>query len=208
MPEQVNKLLDAAGIARTEEVVSNNIDTVVKAAEKIGYPIVMKVVGPIHKTDVGGVALDVKDEASLAENFNRMIKIPHTTAILLQPMLKGKEIFVGSKREKDFGTMVMAGLGGIFIEALKDVAAELAPVSTLKALEMVKSLKGYAIIKGTRGQEGVNEVIFAETVSKVSQLCKIAPEIAEMDINPLLGNRESVTAVDARIRIEKNNYND
>lgn len=207
-PTDVQKLLDAAGISRAKEAVAATLEEAVHSAHEIGYPLVMKVIGPVHKTDVGGVALGVKDEASLAENFNRMIKIPHTTAILLQPMLKGKEIFVGSKREEGFGTMVMAGLGGIFIEALKDVAAELAPISTPKALEMVKSLKGYAIIKGIRGQEGVNEVIFAETVSKVSQLCKIAPEIAEMDINPLLGNRESVTAVDARIRIEKNNYND
>jgi acetyltransferase len=207
-PEQVQKLLDAAGINRAKEAVAYTLEEAVKNAGEIGYPLVMKVIGPVHKTDVGGVALDIKDEATLAANFTRMMQIPNTTAILLQPMLKGKEIFVGSKREDGFGTMVMAGLGGIFIEALKDVAAELAPISTPKALEMVKSLKGYSIIKGIRGQEGINEVIFAETVSKVSQLCKVAPEIAEMDINPLLGNPNSVTAVDARIRIEKNIYND
>ena len=202
-PTAVQKLLDAAGISRAKEAVVATLGQAKECAEEIGYPLVMKVIGPVHKTDVGGVVLDVKDEATLAAQFERMMQIPGTTAILLQPMLQGKEIFAGSKREDGFGTMVMAGLGGIFIEALKDVAAELAPISSLKALEMVKSLKGYAIIKGIRGQEGINEVIFAETVSRVSQLCTIAPEIAEMDINPLLGNSRGVTAVDARIRIEK-----
>lgn len=202
-PHQVQQLLDAAGINRAKEAVAGTLEEAIKGAREIGFPLAMKVIGPVHKTDVGGVVLNVKDERTLSAEFERMMQIPKTTSILLQPMLSGKEIFVGSKREKDFGTMVMAGLGGIFIEALKDVAAELAPVSTLKALEMVKRLKGYAIIKGTRGQEGVNEVIFAEMVARVSQLCTIAPEIAEMDINPLLGTPETVIAVDARIRIEK-----
>ena len=179
------------------------MEDAVKGAKEIGYPLAMKVIGPVHKSDVGGVALNIKDECNLSAEFERMMQIPHTTAILMQPMLSGKEIFIGGKREKDFGTMVMAGLGGIFIETLKDVSAELAPVSKLKALEMIKNLKGYAIIRGTRGQEGVNEVIFAEMVARVSQLCTIAPEIAEMDINPLLGSPETVVAVDARIRIEK-----
>ena len=203
-PSSVQKLLDAAGINRAKEAVAGTLQDAVAAAKDTGYPLAMKVIGPVHKTDVGGVVLDVKDEETLVAEFERMMQIPQTSAILLQPMLQGKEIFVGSKREKNFGTMVMAGLGGIFIEALKDVAARLAPVSPQNALEMIKSLKGYAIIKGIRGQEGVNEVIFAEMVSRVSQLCMVAPEIAEMDINPLLGNSKTVTAVDARVRIEKN----
>ncbi len=207
-PSYVQKLLDAAGVNRAKEGVATTLQQAKEAAKAIGYPIAMKVVGPLHKTDVAGVTLNVADEDTLTSEFERMMRIPQTTAVLLQPMLEGKEIFIGSKREKGFGTMVMAGLGGIFIEVLKDVATELAPISTPKALEMVKSLKGYEIIRGTRGQKGVNELIFAEMVSRVSQLCTIAPEIAEMDINPLLGNPQTVTAVDARIRIEKNFYND
>jgi len=99
--------------------------------------------------------------------------------------------------------MVLCGLGGIFIEALKDVASELAPVSTHTAGRMISGLRSYKIIQGTRGTGGVNEELFAQAVAKVSALCMAAPEIAEMDINPLLGNKNSLTAVDARIRIEK-----
>ncbi len=202
-PASVQKLLDAAGINRAKEMVAATLNEALEFAGEIGFPLAMKVIGPVHKTDVGGVALNIKNNETLAAEFGRMMQIPQTTAVLLQPMLEGREIFIGSKREKGFGAMVMAGMGGIFIEALKDVTSELAPVSVQKALEMIKKLKAYPIIEGIRGQEGINEVIFAEMVARVSQLCTIAPEIAEMDINPLLGNPTTVTAVDARIRIEK-----
>jgi len=99
--------------------------------------------------------------------------------------------------------MVLCGLGGIFIEVLKDVSAGLAPIAKPEALEMIRKLKSYGIIKGARGQEGVNEDLFAEIVVRVSALVKAAPEIAEMDLNPLLGKADRVVAVDARIRIEK-----
>jgi acetyltransferase len=120
-------------------------------------------------------------------------------------MLQGREIFIGAKREGDFGTVVMCGLGGIFVELLGDVSTALAPVTPSEAEKMIKKLKGYKIIQGFRGEEGVNEAIFAETVSRVAALCQAAPEIAEMDINPLLGNSTSLTAVDARIRIAREN---
>lgn len=202
-PAQVQQLLDAAGIARAKECVAATLEEALEAVREIGYPIAMKVIGPVHKTDVGGVALDIKDDAAMAAEFNRMIHIKDTTAILLQPMLKGTEIFTGAKREGDFGTLVMCGLGGIFIEALKDVTSELAPVSAENAEKMIRRIKGSGIMKGIRGMEGVNIPQFAETVSRVSALCIAAPEIAEMDLNPLLGNGSGVTAVDARIRIEK-----
>ncbi|MFW5886901.1 MAG: acetate--CoA ligase family protein, partial [Bacteroidota bacterium] len=137
------------------------------------------------------------------KEFDRMIKIADTTAILLQPMLSGTELFVGAKSEPKFGHMVLCGLGGIFIEVLKDVSAGLAPIAQDEALKMIKSLRSYGIVQGTRGQEGVNEQIFAEIISRVSALVKAAPEIAEMDLNPLLGKSDKVVAVDARIRIEK-----
>jgi acetyltransferase len=112
-------------------------------------------------------------------------------------------LFVGAKAEPKFGHMVLCGLGGIFIEVLKDVSAGLAPIATDEAGKMIKNLRSYGIIKGARGQEGVNEEMFAEVVTRVSALVKAAPEIAEMDLNPLLGKADRVVAVDARIRIEK-----
>ena len=202
-PQQVQNLLDAAGIPRAKEGVASTLDEAIAAAREIGYPLAMKVVGPVHKSDVGGVVLSVQDEDTLGREFERIIKIEETVGIMIQPMLQGREIFIGAKREGDFGTVVMCGLGGIFVELLGDVSTALAPVTPSEAEKMIKKLKGYKIIQGFRGEEGVNEAIFAEMVSRVSALCSAAPEIAEMDINPLLGNSTSVTAVDARVRIDK-----
>ncbi|MFP4525475.1 MAG: acetate--CoA ligase family protein [Bacteroidales bacterium] len=202
-PVKVQQLLDAAGVKRAGEAVVDNKDDAVNAAERLGLPVVMKVVGPVHKSDVGGVALNINDRESVAKEFERMIKIKDTTGILIQPMLKGTEIFIGAKEEPKFGHMVLCGLGGIFIEVLKDVNMAMAPVHKDEANKMIRELKSYGIIKGTRGQEGVNEDEFAEAIMRISALVDTAPEIAEMDLNPLLGNTKEVVAVDARIRIDK-----
>jgi len=202
-PDKLQILLDAAGISRAGEAVVTTKDGAVNIAGKLGFPVVMKVVGPVHKSDVGGVVLNVKDSETVGREFERMIKIKDTTAILIQPMLSGVELFIGAKREDKFGHMVLCGLGGIFIEVLKDVNAGLAPLSINEAKSMIQRLKGYKILKGVRGQEPVNEEMFAEMVVRVSALVKAAPEIFEMDINPLLGRKDKVVAVDARIRIEK-----
>lgn len=202
-PDKVVDLLDAAGIKRAGEAIVTSKDEAVKKANSLGLPVVMKVVGPVHKSDVGGVVLNVNDDKTIAEEFDRMIKIPETTAILIQPMLSGTELFVGAKREDKFGHTVLCGLGGIFIEVLKDIQTGIAPLSEGEASKMIKNLNSYGIIKGVRGQEGVNEKMFAQTIQKVSALVEIAPEIFEMDLNPLLGTKDKVIAVDARIRIEK-----
>jgi acetyltransferase len=202
-PNQVQELLDAAGIPRAGEAIVKTATDATSAAMKMGFPVVMKVVGPIHKTDVGGVVLDVRDEQMVTREFNRMMGIKDTTAVLIQPMLKGLELFVGAKREGLFGHVVLCGLGGIFIEVLKDVKAGIAPIEANEAHSMIKHLQGYGMIKGARGQEPVNENLFADIISRVSVLVGVAPEIFEMDINPLLGTKDKVVAVDARIRIEK-----
>ena len=202
-PEKVQQLLDAAGIPRAGEAVVISAETAVKEAQRLGYPVVMKVVGPVHKSDVGGVVLNVKDDKTVVAEFERMIQIKDTTAILLQPMLSGTQIFAGAKFEPKFGHMILFGLGGIFIEVLKDIQTSLAPVTSAEAGEMLRNLKSYKIIQGVRGQEGVNEPAFIDAIVRLSALCEHAPEIAEMDINPLLGNAKGVVAVDARIRIEK-----
>jgi len=202
-PQQVQQLLDAAGIIRAGEAVVTSANDAVTSAQRLGYPVVMKVVGPVHKSDVGGVVLNVKDDESVSREFNRMIQIKDTTAILIQPMLSGVELFVGAKREEKFGHMVLCGLGGIFIEVLKDINAGLAPLSMDESFDMISRLKGYKILQGVRGQEPVNVEHFSEMVSRVSALVMAAPEIFEMDLNPLLGRKDKVVAVDARIRVEK-----
>jgi acetate---CoA ligase (ADP-forming) len=120
----------------------------------------------------------------------------------MQPMLSGIELFVGSKKEEKFGHMILCGLGGIFIEILKDISSGLSPVSGKEAHTMIKSLKSYKIIQGIRGQGGVNEDIFSDIICRLSALLEAAPEIVELDLNPLLGSPEKVVAVDARIKIE------
>jgi len=203
-PDTVQQLLDAAGVRRAGEAVVTSQEDAVSQAKKLGLPVVMKVVGPVHKSDVGGVSLNVNDEETVRKEFERMMQIDDTTGILIQPMLQGTEIFIGANKEPKFGHMVMCGLGGIFIEVLRDVSSALAPVGQTEALEMIRSLRSYGIIQGTRGQEGINEQAFAETITRISALVAEAPEIAEMDLNPLLGNPSEVVAVDARIRIDKN----
>ena len=202
-PGKVQELLDAAGIARAKEAVVSNLEEGLEKVREIGFPVAIKVVGPIHKTDVGGVTLNVATEAHFTEEFKRMIQIPDTHGILIQPMLTGIELFVGAKNEERFGHMVVAGLGGIYIEVLKDVIAALTPLSPADGYAMISDLRSHQMLEGIRGQEPVNKEQFAEIISRVSALCITAPEIFEMDLNPLLGKKDAVVAVDARIRIEK-----
>lgn len=199
----VRQLFDAAGIPQVQELVTANKDEAISFANKTGYPIVAKCVGPIHKSDVGGVVLNIRSDDHLALEFDRLIKIPETTHVMIQPMLSGQELFIGAKYESTFGHIVLCGLGGIFVEILKDVASGLAPLSFHEASSMVKSLRAYKIIAGTRGQKGLNEKLFTEIIVRLSIMLRFATEIKEMDINPLLANEEKVIAVDARIRIEK-----
>lgn len=201
--ENIQALLGAAGIGHKKEVEVRDVESALAYARQEGYPLVMKVVGPVHKSDVGGVVLNVKDEETVIREFNRLIQIKDTYAVEMYKMLFGTELFIGASREDKFGHQILFGLGGIFIEVLKDVKAALAPVSKNEARELIKGLRGYKIIQGVRGQEPVNEDIFVDTIARVSALVTAAPEIAEMDLNPLLGTATGLTAVDARIRIEK-----
>ncbi|MDZ4203279.1 MAG: acetate--CoA ligase family protein [Bacteroidales bacterium] len=202
-PENVEALLDAAGIPRASEKVVNSCEDAVKAAIDLGLPLAMKAVGPLHKSDKGGVILNVNDFPSVENNFNKLIKIEGASAVILQPMLYGQELFVGVKHEPGFGHMIVCGLGGIFIEVLRDINASFVPVSKKEALDMIHRLKGYKLFEGVRGRPGINVEIFADIILRLSALVEVAPEIVELDINPLLGLPEQVVAVDARILLEK-----
>jgi acetyltransferase len=202
-PNEVQGLLDAAKIPRAKEGVAVTREEAMVVAQEIGYPLAMKVVGPVHKSDVGGVMLNIEDEASMVAEFERMIRIKDTKGILLQPMLEGTELFIGAKYEPKFGHLVLCGLGGIFIEILKDVKSALAPVSLQRAHVMIGELKGKKILQGIRGQEAIDIEKFAEIIVRVSSLLGAAPEIREMDLNPLLAKGDKIVAVDARLNIQK-----
>jgi acetyltransferase len=202
-PEDVAELLDVAGIPRAGERTARSKDDAVKAAKDLGYPVVMKVVGPVHKSDVGGVVVDVGSEKKVRSEFERIMQIEDAEGVLIQPMLSGTELFAGMKSEPGYGHLILCGLGGVFVEILQDVQSGLAPLSLKEALNMIRGLKGYGMIAGARGQEGVDEERFADVLVRLSALALHAPELAEMDLNPLLGTYQHVTAVDARIRIER-----
>ncbi len=202
-PQTVRDILSCAGIPLVPELVSEKKDELIAFAQKVGYPVVAKVVGPVHKSDVGGVTLNIRTPEHLALEFDRMMKIEDAKGVMVQKMLKGQELFIGAKYEERFGHVVLCGLGGIFVEVLKDVQSGLAPLSYAEAYSMIHSLRGYKILKGTRGQKGINENKYAEIIVRLSTLLRFATEIKEMDINPLLADGDDIIAVDARILVEK-----
>ncbi len=202
-PQQVKELLMAAQIPCVNEKVCTTIEECLITAQNFNFPIVMKAVGPIHKSDVNGIVLNINSEEKVLESYYNLMQLKEAKAVLIQPMKKGIELFIGAKKEVNFGHIVLCGLGGIYIEILKDIQAVLAPVSIEEATKMIQHLKSYKIIQGVRNQKGINENDFANIITKVSNLVQLAPEIVELDLNPLIGNSEKIYAVDARIRIEK-----
>ncbi len=202
-PQTVRAILACAGIPMVPEMVSEQKEALITFAQKVGFPVVAKVVGPVHKSDVGGVTLNIRTPEHLALEFDRMMKIEDAKGVMVQKMLRGTELFIGAKYEERFGHVVLCGLGGIFVEVLKDVQSGLAPLSYGEAYSMIHSLRGYKILKGTRGQAGINEKKYAEIIVRLSTLLRFATEIKEMDINPLLADGDDIVAVDARILVEK-----
>ena len=202
-PAVIHGLFDAAGIPRVNELETRNESEAVLAAMNIGFPVVMKVIGPVHKTDVGGVILNVRNIAEVRKEFHHLIKIKGAKGVLVAQMATGIELFTGASYEPKFGHVILCGLGGIYVEVLKDVASGLAPLTMPEAMSMIKSLKSYKLLKGYRKQHGIDIKKYAIILVRLSSLLRFATEIKELDINPLLGNDKEILAVDARIRIEK-----
>jgi len=149
------------------------------------------------------VLLNLGKHEEVEDASERLMAIEDATGVLIQPMLKGRELFVGAKREQPFGHLIMIGLGGIFIEVLKDVQSGLAPLSIAEINWMIGQLRGGKLLEGTRGQQPVAIDRWVDLIRAVSDLVVCLPEIAEMDLNPVMGLPGQVVAVDARIRIEK-----
>ena len=201
--EAIAKLMDATGIKQAPEIKENSKEKLLEELRDVKFPIVMKVVGPLHKSDEKGVILNVASTEEAGHHYDELMKINKAEAVMAQPMFSGLELFVGVKKEKGFHHTILCGLGGIFIEILNDVAAGLSPLSKEEIHRMITSLRGYKLLQGTRGIPGINESRFIEIVQRISSLVEIAPEIIEMDINPLIGSPEQITAVDIRIKLEK-----
>ncbi|MEA3460300.1 MAG: acetate--CoA ligase family protein [Bacteroidota bacterium] len=200
-PGAIQSILDAAGIPRVSEEVAFDEASLDRLAHKTGFPLVMKVVGPLHKSDVGGVALGIDNDIDLMEHFQRMLKIEGATSVLLQPMLEGLELFIGAKYEPGFGHVMLCGLGGIYVEVMRDMASGLAPLSMAEAGRMIRSLKGFKMLEGMRGQPGINISSFEEILVRLSVVLSGNDQIAELDLNPLMGRGDQLFVVDSRIRI-------
>jgi acyl-CoA synthetase (NDP forming) len=202
-PDKIHALLNAASIPYVKERVAVTREQALEAAHELGFPVVMKVVGPLHKTDVGGVSLNIRSDETVVIEFDRMMRIPETQSVIIAEQAEGTELFLGAKYEPKFGHVILCGIGGIFVEVLKDVTSGLAPLTFDEALSMIRNLKAYPIIKGFRGKPGVDRQKFAEIIVRLSSMLRFATEIKEMDINPLMGCGNKIVAVDARITIEK-----
>lgn len=199
--QQGFELLDLLEINRPHNRIVSTEDDALKAAAELGFPLVMKVVGPAHKSDVGGVVLNVTEPDAVRQHFRQLNAIENATGVELCQMESGLEVLIGVKREPGFGHLITCGLGGIFVEVLKDIQYALAPVSREEALRMIRSLRSYKMIRGVRGKEGINEEVFADAICKISDLLSAVPEIEEMDLNPLMGRGNHLAAVDVVIRM-------
>lgn len=202
-PKDTYELMEAAGIRMAKQGICSREEQVMQKIAEIPFPWVMKVIGPVHKTEVGGVSLNILNAEAALQEFRRMKQMDGVTGILIQEMLHGEELYCGAVKQGKFGQLVLCGPGGIFLEVMNDIAYGLAPLNQQEATHMIQSLRGYEIIRGYRGRPGVNETLFTETLMRLASLVHLAPEIAEIDINPLLGNQHQLVAVDARVRIEK-----
>jgi acetyl coenzyme A synthetase (ADP forming)-like protein len=207
------ELLAAYGIPVAATRLATSPDEAARVAAEMGFPVVLKAVSPelVHKTDVGGVRVGLMSPVEVATAGAEMVDavrraLPHAdvTGLLVQRMVNGgRETIVGISRDPAFGPLLMFGLGGIYVEALKDVVFRLAPIQPLDAYDMVHSIRGVALLDGIRGAPPVDFAALTDVLLRISQLAIDFPEIAELDVNPLLTFSKGVTAVDARVLIRR-----
>ena len=197
------ELMEAAGIDLAKQLVITTISELITIEKELSFPIVMKVVGPVHKTEVGGVILNVLDVTQANVAFKELMQIPEAKGILVQEMIAGEELYCGAVKQGDFGHLVICGLGGIFLELLQDTVAALAPLSSAEVKSMIETLKSYPIIKGYRNKKALNEAKYIDIVTRIGALVNIAPEINELDLNPIKADGNQMIAVDVRVKIKK-----
>lgn len=204
-PPEVEELLAAAGVTIPRSATVTTADGAVEAAAAIGGPVVLKVVSAdaLHKSDVGGVILDVEGENAVREAFTRVTSVvPSFEGVLVQEMVGGgHEVLVGVSQDPNFGPLVVYGLGGVYVELLEDVAFRLAPLTDVDAAEMMSEIKGSPLLTGYRNQPLGDVEAVKDVLLRVSALVETAPEVSEMDLNPVkvLAPGEGVRVVDARI---------
>ncbi len=207
-------VLEAYGIRTPKDMLATSADEAARFATQIGFPVALKLASPdiLHKTEVGGVLLNVQNEAAVREGFDTILtraRSAHPEAdirgVQVQQMIPGgQEIIIGVKRDPIFGPLVMFGLGGVYVEVLADVSFRLAPLSRQDAEEMIAEVRSAKLLQGLRGAPPADRPALVDTLVRVGYLASQCPEIAELDINPLmvLAEGQGVLAADVRIILE------
>jgi len=200
------------GIPVTKFRVAKNVEETTRFAEETGYPVVLKIVSPdiVHKFDVGGVVLNLKSSQEVRDAYKRVMANvkkhkpdAKIVGVLVQEMAPpSTEIIVGATKDPQFGPALMFGLGGIFVEVLKDVSFRIAPITKSDAREMITEVKGYPILRGYRGEPPADINAIVEVLLNTSRLVMDHPEIRELDLNPILVYEKGAKTVDARIILE------
>jgi acetyl coenzyme A synthetase (ADP forming)-like protein len=208
-PAEAQRLVEAAGISTASvRMAGATEDEAVAAAEAIGYPVALKAAGPeiLHKTDVGGVALDLRNASAVRDAFRAMrsrVGDAMTAAVVQQMVSGGVEMLVGAVTDPTFGPLVACGGGGVLVDLLQDMAFRLHPLTDLDATDMVNGLRSAALLRGYRGQPPADEGALTDVLLRVSALLEVAPEIRELDINPLKVLTRGARAVDVRARVSR-----
>ncbi len=206
---EAKDLLAEAGIPVARAILAKGQKASVEAAESVGYPVVMKIVSPdiAHKSDVGGVTLGLKDAKAVRKAYKEMLARVAEAApnakiagVAIQNMApQGIEVIVGATTDPQFGPVMMFGLGGVFVEVLKDVAFRIVPLEARDASQMVREIKGLPILQGARGAQPADLPALEALIVQVSQFVAAHPDIAELDLNPVFAYPDGALAVDARI---------
>jgi len=203
---EVYRILESYNLPLAKWAIAKNKNELIEVAKSVGYPLVLKADSKeaIHKSDIGGVVLNIKNDEELkaaANQISNKIQADDLKFFLQEFKPDGHEVIIGAKSYPGIGHVLMFGLGGIFVELLKDVSFELTPVSNVEAEEMINSIKASKLLHGYRGKEGANINSLISLISKISQLVSENPEIDEMDLNPVKSTPTSTLIVDARIKI-------
>ena len=206
---EAKDLLGAAGVPVAETRLATTADEAAAAAEAIGYPVVMKIVSPeiAHKSDIGGVVLNVGDADAARATFDQINAAVAAAApnaeldgIAVQAMVpQGTEVIVGATTDPQFGPVMMFGLGGVFVEVMKDVAFRIVPLERRDAHQLVREIKGFPLLEGARGTDPADLDALESLILKVSEVVEANPEIAELDLNPIFAYPDGAMAVDAHI---------
>ena len=206
------ELLRQVGIPVVETRLAKTEKEAVSLSRKIGFPVALKIASPdvTHKTDSGGVRLSLNSVAEIKKAYREIIEAVRQQypkaliqGISVQKMVRpGTEVIVGTSKDPQFGPVMMFGLGGIFVEVLKDVSFRIIPVDRRDAQEMIEEIKGYPLLQGYRGKEPANIPALVEIILKISKLINENPQIKELELNPIFAYGDDALAVDARIILE------